>query len=150
MDPRTGAILALANWPQTNANDPAAASPERSDREDRAVSFPTTNRARPSRSWPSRGRCSQGLITPSSGFSVPDQIQVADRVIHDDTEHGVESLTATSQILARSSIVGAVEIGENPGGRVSASTPGCTASASARRTGASACAGEESGAWRCR
>ena len=24
MDPRTGAILAMANWPQVNANDPGA------------------------------------------------------------------------------------------------------------------------------
>ena len=56
----------------------------------------------------------QGLITPESGFSVPGQIQVADRTIHDDTEHGVESLT-TSQILARSSNVGAIEIGKLEG-----------------------------------
>ena len=37
MDPRTGAILALANWPQLNADDPSAA-PEGA-LEDRAVSF---------------------------------------------------------------------------------------------------------------
>jgi cell division protein FtsI/penicillin-binding protein 2 len=57
------------------------------------------------------GALQSGLITPNSGFSVPGEIQVADRVIHDDTEHGVESLT-TSQILARSSNVGAIEIGK--------------------------------------
>ncbi len=28
MDPNSGAILALANWPQVNANDPGGASPE--------------------------------------------------------------------------------------------------------------------------
>jgi len=35
MDPRSGAILALANWPQLNANDPSAAPGEAM--EDRAV-----------------------------------------------------------------------------------------------------------------
>ena len=37
MDPRTGAVLALANWPQVNANDPSASAQE--DMEDRAVGF---------------------------------------------------------------------------------------------------------------
>jgi len=108
MDPRTGAILALANWPQANANDPGAASPE--ELRDRAVNFPYE----PGSTFKVvtvSGALQSGLITPDSGFSVPGQIQVADRVIHDDTEHGVESLT-TSQILARSSNVGAIEIGK--------------------------------------
>ncbi len=108
MDPRSGAILALANWPQTNANDPGASSPEQL--RDRAVNFPYE----PGSTFKVvavSGALQSGLITPNSGFSVPGQIQVADRVIHDDTEHGVESLT-TSQILARSSNVGAIEIGK--------------------------------------
>ena len=37
MDPRSGAILAMANWPQVNANDPGA-SPRRR-LENRAVGF---------------------------------------------------------------------------------------------------------------
>ena len=56
------------------------------------------------------GALQEGLITPETAFFVPDQIQVADRTIHDDTEHGDESLT-TSQILAQSSNVGAIKIG---------------------------------------
>ena len=40
---------------------------------------------------------------------MPGPIQVAESVIHDDTEHGVEDLTV-SQILARSSNVGTIEI----------------------------------------
>ncbi len=57
MDPRTGAILALANWPQVDANDPGAYSPEEMAEamEDRAVGLPT-NRARRSRWWPCRAR----------------------------------------------------------------------------------------------
>ena len=60
------------------------------------------------------GALQQGLITPSSGFAVPDQIQVADRTIHDDTEHAEETLSV-SEILARSSNVGAIEIGKVEG-----------------------------------
>jgi cell division protein FtsI/penicillin-binding protein 2 len=56
------------------------------------------------------GALQQGLATPTSSFFVPDKIQVADRTIHDDTEHGDETLT-TAQILAQSSNVGAIKIG---------------------------------------
>ena len=47
MDPRTGAILALANWPRVNANDPSASPQE--DMEDRGSASPM-NRDRRSRS----------------------------------------------------------------------------------------------------
>jgi cell division protein FtsI/penicillin-binding protein 2 len=108
MDPRTGAILALANWPQENANDP---TPE--GLEDRAVSF----NYEPGSTFKVvavSGALQSGLITPSTPFNIPDQIQVADRTIHDDTEHPEETLT-TAQILARSSNVGAIEIGKLEG-----------------------------------
>ncbi|MGO9488912.1 MAG: peptidoglycan D,D-transpeptidase FtsI family protein [Solirubrobacteraceae bacterium] len=111
MDPRSGAILALANWPQANANDPGAASAEAL--RDRAVGFPYE----PGSTFKVvavSGALQQGLITPQTGFNVPDQIQVADRTIHDDAEHPEETLS-TSQILARSSNVGAIEIGKLEG-----------------------------------
>ncbi len=107
MDPRTGAILAMANWPQVNANDPAAA-PEGA-LENRAVSF----NYEPGSTFKAvtvSAALQEGLITPTTGFEIPDQIQVADRTIHDDTEHPGESLT-TAQILAQSSNVGAIKIG---------------------------------------
>jgi cell division protein FtsI (penicillin-binding protein 3) len=107
MNPRTGAILAMANWPQVNANDPAAA-PEGA-LENRAVSF----NYEPGSTFKAvtvSAALQEGLITPTTGFEIPDQIQVADRTIHDDTEHPGESLT-TAQILAQSSNVGAIKIG---------------------------------------
>jgi cell division protein FtsI (penicillin-binding protein 3) len=111
MDPRSGAILAMASWPQVNANDPAAA-PEGAT-VNRAIDFPyepgSTFKA-----FTISGALQQGVITPQEGFNVPDQIHVADRTIHDDTEHPEETLT-TAQILARSSNVGAIEIGEKEG-----------------------------------
>jgi cell division protein FtsI (penicillin-binding protein 3) len=107
MDPRTGAILALANWPQVNANDPSAA-PEGA-LEDRAVSFNYEPGSTFKVVAVSDG-LQRGLITPNTPFNIPDQIELGDRTIHDDTEHPEETLT-TAQILARSSNVGAIKIG---------------------------------------
>ncbi|HYM44984.1 MAG TPA: penicillin-binding protein 2 [Solirubrobacteraceae bacterium] len=111
MDPRTGALLAVANWPQVDANDPGA-SPA-SSLQDRAVGFDYE----PGSTFKSvtvSGALQEGLITPDTGFAIPDQIKVADRTIHDDTEHAEESLT-TAEILAQSSNVGAIEIGLREG-----------------------------------
>jgi cell division protein FtsI (penicillin-binding protein 3) len=113
MDPRSGAILAMANWPQVNANDPSASSPE--DLANRAVSFDYE----PGSTFKAvtvAGALQQRLVTPTSSFYIPDQIQVADRTIHDDTEHGDETLT-TAQILAQSSNVGAIKIGALEGAK---------------------------------
>jgi cell division protein FtsI (penicillin-binding protein 3) len=107
MDPRSGAILALANWPQVNANDPGSSPAEAL--EDRAVSFNYEPGSTFKVVAVSDG-LQRGLITPSTPFNIPDQIQIADRTIHDDTEHPEETLT-TAQILARSSNVGAIKIG---------------------------------------
>ena len=111
MDPRTGAILALANWPQVNANDPGGAPTGALT--DRAVSF-DYEPGSTFKAFTVSGALEQGLITPDSPFNIPAQIQVADRTIHDDTEHPEETLT-TSQILARSSNVGAIKIGKLEG-----------------------------------
>ena len=107
MDPRSGAILAIANWPAANANYPGAYPPEQL--ENRAVSFDYE----PGSTFKAvtvAGALQQGVITPSTEFNIPDQIQVADRTIHDDTEHPEETLSA-AQILAQSSNVGAIKIG---------------------------------------
>jgi cell division protein FtsI (penicillin-binding protein 3) len=107
MDPRSGAILAVANWPQVNANDPGLSPPEAM--QDRAVGFDYE----PGSTFKAvtvSGALEAGLITPSTPFNIPDQIEVAEKTIHDDTEHPEETLT-TAQILARSSNVGAIKIG---------------------------------------
>jgi cell division protein FtsI (penicillin-binding protein 3) len=107
MDPRTGALLAVANWPQVNANDPGVSSA--SALEDRAVGF-SYEPGSTFKSVTVSGALQEGLITPNTGFDVPDQIQVADRTIHDAEEHAEETLT-TAEILAQSSNVGAIKIG---------------------------------------
>ncbi|HEY8304134.1 MAG TPA: penicillin-binding protein 2 [Solirubrobacteraceae bacterium] len=108
MDPRTGAILAMANWPSVNIDQPLSKAAVEA-LQNRAVGF----NYEPGSTFKSvtvAGALQEGLVTPESGFEIPDQIQVADRTIHDDTEHAAESLT-TSQILAQSSNVGAIKIG---------------------------------------
>jgi cell division protein FtsI (penicillin-binding protein 3) len=108
MDPRTGAILAMANWPSVNINRPLTKAAAEA-LQNRAVSF----NYEPGSTFKSvvvSGALQDGLITPGSGFEIPDQIELGGRVIHDDTEHPGESLT-TSQILAQSSNVGAIKIG---------------------------------------
>jgi cell division protein FtsI/penicillin-binding protein 2 len=111
MDPRSGAILALANWPQVNANDPNAAPAGALD--NRAVGF-DYEPGSTFKAFTVSGALQRGLITPGTPFSIPNQIQVADRTIHDDTEHAEETLT-TAQILAQSSNVGAIKIGKLEG-----------------------------------
>ncbi len=111
MDPRSGSILALANWPQVDANDPSA-SPEE-EMEDRAVGL-AYEPGSTFKVVAVSAALEAGLITPNTPFNIPDQIQVAERTIHDDTEHPEETLT-TEQILARSSNVGAIKIGAMDG-----------------------------------
>jgi cell division protein FtsI/penicillin-binding protein 2 len=111
MDPRSGALLAVANWPAPGASVAGAGPPQ-----DRAVSFPYE----PGSTFKVitvSGALQDNLVTPASTFNVPSQIKIADRTIHDDVEHGEETLT-TSQILARSSNVGAIEIGQREGARL--------------------------------
>jgi cell division protein FtsI/penicillin-binding protein 2 len=55
------------------------------------------------------GALEEGLVNPSTAFTLPYSIQVADRVIHDAEERGTERLTV-AQILSRSSNVGAITL----------------------------------------
>jgi cell division protein FtsI (penicillin-binding protein 3) len=107
MNPNNGAILALANWPRINANDPSGAPSYATA--DRAVSF----NYEPGSTFKAitiSGALQDGLVTPSTAFDVPPVLQVADRQIHDAESHGYETLSV-AQILKYSSNIGADEIG---------------------------------------
>jgi cell division protein FtsI (penicillin-binding protein 3) len=111
MNPDTGAILAMASWPQLNLDDPPSSSGTAAEEalENRAVSF----NYEPGSTFKAvtvSGALQEGLIAPTTEFDVPDQIQVANRTIHDAEEHPEETLS-TAQILAQSSNVGAIKIG---------------------------------------
>jgi cell division protein FtsI/penicillin-binding protein 2 len=113
MNPTNGAILALANWPRVNANDPAGAPP-RADR-DHAVA----DSYEPGSTFKAvtvSGALQDGVVTPTTQLNIPPVLQVADRQIHDAESHGYETLTV-GQVLQRSSNIGADEIGMRVGAK---------------------------------
>jgi cell division protein FtsI (penicillin-binding protein 3) len=56
----------------------------------------------------------KGLITPSTVFNVPGQIDIGDATIHDAWAHGPQNMTATG-ILGKSSNVGTLMIAQQVG-----------------------------------
>ena len=111
MNPQTGAILALANWPRVDANSPLSAP--QAAWEDQAVGF-SYEPGSTFKAITVSGAVQDGLITPSTQFNIPAQLQFADRTIHDAEAHGDETLTV-AQILKVSSNIGADEIGARLG-----------------------------------
>ncbi|HST56739.1 MAG TPA: penicillin-binding protein 2 [Solirubrobacteraceae bacterium] len=111
MDPRSGALLAVANWPQVNANEPGAAS--QLELQNHAVGL-DYEPGSTFKAFTVSGALQGGFITPQTSFDIPDQLQVSDRLIHDDAPHPEEMLS-TGQILAQSSNVGAIKIGLREG-----------------------------------
>jgi cell division protein FtsI/penicillin-binding protein 2 len=106
MNPNNGDILAMANWPQIDANHV-----------DRAPAWARLNRAvgmtyEPGSTFKAvtvAGALADGVVRPTTQFRVGPQIQVADRVINE--AHGTGGVFTVADILARSSNVGAVRIG---------------------------------------
>lgn len=113
MDPRTSEVLAMANWPRVDAGDVAGAPAYA--RQNRAVGF-TYEPGSTFKAFTVAGALEDHLVTPSTPFNLPVNLQVADRQIHDAETRGVETRTV-AQILAQSSNVGAVEIGQRLGAR---------------------------------
>ena len=107
MDPRTGAILALANWPRVDANN-VGGSPKYA-RQNRAIQF-NYEPGSTFKAFTVAGALEEGLIAPDTQFAVPPMIQVADREIGEAHDGGGGTLT-TADILAQSSNVGTVMIG---------------------------------------
>src|ERR671916_901401 len=107
MDPRSGAILALANWPRVDANN-VAGSPAYAN-QNRAIQF-NYEPGSTFKAFTVAGALEEGLIEPHTPFQVPPTIQVADREIGEAHDGGGGTFT-TADILARSSNVGTVMIG---------------------------------------
>jgi cell division protein FtsI (penicillin-binding protein 3) len=111
MNPNNGQLLAVANWPRINANDPSAAPGYAN--EDRAVGY-TYEPGSTFKAFTVAGALQDGIVTPDTSFDLPPSIQVADRVINESHARGPETLT-TAGILAQSSNVGAITIGLREG-----------------------------------
>jgi cell division protein FtsI (penicillin-binding protein 3) len=107
MDPRSGEILALANWPRVDANNVEG-----------APDFARRNRAIQANYEPGStfkaitvsGALSEGLVEPETTFEVPPEIQVADRTVG-EAHDGGGGIKTVARILAESSNVGSVMIG---------------------------------------
>ena len=107
MNPRNAQILAMANWPTVDPSNPAGASPQAL--QNMATGF-TYEPGPTFKAFTVAGALMEHLVTPSTVFDLPVELQVADRTISDAEPRGPESLTV-AQILAQSSNVGAVKIG---------------------------------------
>ena len=106
MNPRTGDVLAMANWPRVNANDVGHSPPW--TRANRTIGF-TYEPGSTFKSITVAGALEDRVVRPDTTFTVGPQIQVADRVIKE--AHGTGGVFTVADILARSSNVGAVRIG---------------------------------------
>jgi cell division protein FtsI (penicillin-binding protein 3) len=114
MDTRTGEILALADYPTYDADDPGES--------------PKDLRGAPSVSAPYEpgsvekaltmsSLIDQRLVTPRTKISVPPDIDVMGETIHDYFEHGRLNLTLTG-VLAKSSNIGTVLASEKISSRL--------------------------------
>jgi cell division protein FtsI (penicillin-binding protein 3) len=107
MNPNTGEILAMANWPGYDPSDLQHATSN--ELENRATGF-TYEPGSTFKAFTVAAALSDKVVTPQTSFYLPSEIQVADRKIGES--HPRPPIDATvAQILAMSSNVGAVRIG---------------------------------------
>ena len=111
MNPNTGEVLAMANWPTFDPNDLAQATSD--ELENRATGF-TYEPGSTFKAFTVASALSDHVVTPHSSFYLPPEIHVYDRTIGEAEPRGPVTLT-TAEILAQSSNVGAVTIGEREG-----------------------------------
>jgi cell division protein FtsI/penicillin-binding protein 2 len=112
MDPRSGAILAMANAPTFDANAFSSAPAEA--RRNRAV----TDLYEPGSTFKIvtiAAALEDNVVAPDTSFRLAPTIQVADRVIREAHTRGTETMTVR-QILAESSNVGTITIAQRLGG----------------------------------
>jgi cell division protein FtsI/penicillin-binding protein 2 len=107
MDPRTSQVLAMANWPPVDPTDVEAADPE--DLLNRATGF-TYEPGSTFKAFTVSAALEEKIVTPETAFTLPPQLQVADRTIEDAEPRPTVTLTV-AEILSHSSNVGAATIG---------------------------------------
>jgi cell division protein FtsI/penicillin-binding protein 2 len=108
LDPHTGAVLAMGVAPTYDAN--SFPTVPRDAQRNRAI----TDTYEPGSTFKLvtvAGALSTGIVTPQEKFTLPYEIQVADRRIHDAEPRGTETMSV-AKILAKSSNVGAITLAE--------------------------------------
>ena len=111
LDPRTGDVLAMAQAPGYDANNTGSAGPNLT--RNRAV----TDTYEPGSTFKLvtvTGVLSEGLVKPTTRFTLPVCIQVANYCIHDAEGRNVVNYSV-AQILQYSSNVGAITLAEKLG-----------------------------------
>ncbi|MDX6408652.1 MAG: hypothetical protein QOE13_1723 [Gaiellaceae bacterium] len=111
LDPRTGAILAMAVQPGFDANR-FSSTPTDLQR-NRTV----TDTYEPGSTFKLitvAGALSEGIVQPTTRFTLPYSLHVADRVIHDAEQRNTVNYSV-AQILAHSSNIGAITLAERLG-----------------------------------
>jgi cell division protein FtsI (penicillin-binding protein 3) len=106
LDPRTGAVLAMAVEPGFDAN--RFATVPRDLQRNRAV----TDTYEPGSTFKVvtlAGALESGMVRPWTTYTLPYSIEVADRVIHDAANRGTETMSV-AEILSQSSNVGVVTL----------------------------------------
>jgi cell division protein FtsI (penicillin-binding protein 3) len=111
MNPNTGEILAIANWPGYDPSELEDASEEQLA--NRATGF-TYEPGSTFKAFTVAAALEDQVVTPQTSFDLPSTIKVADREIEE--AHARPPITASvAEILAMSSNVGAVKIGLEEG-----------------------------------
>jgi cell division protein FtsI (penicillin-binding protein 3) len=111
LDPKTGAILAMANAPTFDPNRFGTARPDR--RRNRAI----TDTYEPGSTFKVvtvAGALSEKLVAPSTKFTLETSIRVADRIIHEHEPRPTQEMSV-AQILSQSSNVGTITLAQRLG-----------------------------------
>lgn len=104
LDPRTGAVVAMATVPTVDPNDPGAVAD--ADRGNRAISS-AYEPGSTSKIMTMAAVIEEGASTPDEKFTIPPTLPRAGKEFHDNEEHGTLRRTLT-QILAESSNIGTI------------------------------------------
>lgn len=113
MNPDNDQILALASWPTFNPNRPMTSATLQADTSDQAVGL-SYEPGSTFKAITVAGALQDGLVSPTTEFTVPPELHVYNRTIHDAEPHGYEDLSV-ARILAVSSNIGADLIGARLG-----------------------------------
>jgi cell division protein FtsI/penicillin-binding protein 2 len=112
MRPDTGEILALANVPDFDANDPGTYPSDA--RRNRAL----TDVYEPGSAFKivtASAALEEHVVTPRTMFTVPYSYDYSDRTFHDSHPHPTEQMSVT-EIIEESSNVGTIQVGLRLGG----------------------------------
>jgi cell division protein FtsI (penicillin-binding protein 3) len=113
MRPATGEILALANAPDFNPNEPGRFEPEKwrnralTDVYEPGSAFKIVTLA---------AALEERVVTSRTEYQVPDRIHYSDRVFRDSHPHPEETMTV-GKIIEQSSNVGTIKMGLDLGGK---------------------------------